>query len=143
MGWGLEALKESASTRRGKAETKELPLLYPPFSFLWERKGFLLTVCLQLRAKQSRASPSFTSRFALVTVGGRPSPKPSLTPLHVISCCAMRSFIRRYRATNFKFTFLGCGSRWVKFANLAKFDFKFERKTIRRSIFLLRYARSF
>ncbi|EEF12716.1 hypothetical protein CAMRE0001_3265 [Campylobacter rectus RM3267] len=37
-----------------------------------------------------------------------------------------------------------CGSRCVKFeAEIYKFDFKFERKTIRRSIFLLRCARSF
>ncbi|UEB48345.1 hypothetical protein [Campylobacter rectus] len=35
---------------------------------------------------------------------------------------------------NFKFEFSRCGSRWVKFANLAKFDFKFERKESRRSI---------
>ena len=41
----------------------------------------------------------------------------------------------------FKFTFSRCGSRCVKFevkfTNLAKFDFKFERKKLRRSIFSL------
>ena len=38
------ALKESASTRRGNAEAKELPFISAfLFSFLWERKGVLLT----------------------------------------------------------------------------------------------------
>ena len=49
----------------------------------------------------------------------------------------MRSFIWCYRTANFKFEFSRCRSRWVKFANLAKFDFKFERKESRRSIFVL------
>ena len=45
----------------------------------------------------------------------------------------------------FKFAFLGCGSRWVKFeAEIYKFDFEFKYKTIKRkswddfSSFLLR-----
>ncbi len=65
--------------------------------FLGRRKGFLLTVCLQLRAKRSqahratvanvvklsRAPFSFASCYALATTEGRPSPKPSPAPLHV------------------------------------------------------------
>jgi len=47
-GKGLEL--RSALQLRGKAEAKELP-----FSFFRERKGILLTVCLQVRAKQSQA----------------------------------------------------------------------------------------
>ena len=39
---------------------------------------------------------------------------------------------------NFKFTFLRCGSRWVKFANLAKFDFEFECKKIKAQYFCSR-----
>ena len=113
-----------------QSRSKRAPLLYPPFSFLWERKGFLLTVCLQLRAKRSRASPSFTSRFALVTVRDRPSPKPSPTPLHVISCCAMRRFIWRYRVARFKFT---AELNLVPSSGRSR-RLKFERKMIRRSI---------
>lgn len=41
------------------------------------------------------------------------SPKPSPTPLHVISCCAVRRF---------KFAFSRCGSRRVKFES--KFEYK-------------------
>ena len=49
-----------------RSEAKELPFMSA--FFLWERKGYYLR----------SVAPS--------------SPKPSLTPLHVISCCAMRRF---------------------------------------------------
>ena len=70
------------------------------FSFLWERKGFLLTVCLQLLAQRTQ--------------------KPSLIPLHVRCYCAMRRFIWHCRAANLNLTFSGCGSRRLKFTNLSK-----------------------
>ncbi len=50
----------------------------------------------------------------------------------------MRSFIWCYRTANFKFEFLRCGSRWVEFANLAKFDFKFGRKKAKAKYFCSR-----
>ncbi len=66
------------------------------------------------------------------------SPKPSLTPLHVRGCCAMRSFIWCWSAENLNLTFSGCGFGLIKFeAEIYKFIFKFEHKTIRRSIFVL------
>jgi len=66
------------------------------------------------------------------------SPKPSLTPLHVRGCCAMRSFIWCWSAENLNLTFSGCEFGLIKFeAEIYKFDLKFERKTIRRSIFPL------
>ena len=75
---------------------KRASFLYPLFLSLGE-EGILLTVCLQLRAKRSRASPSFASCYALATAEGRPSPKPSSTPLHVRSCCtACRSRFGAY-----------------------------------------------
>ncbi len=103
------------STRRGKAETKELFFVSTFLFFLGGGRGFyfacgsqlradLLTVCFQLRAKRSRASPSFASCYALATAKGRPSPKPSLTPLHVRSCCTACRFIWRCHAANFKFS---------------------------------------
>ena len=113
---GLELCSALQLSKRvqaqGEATPKQKsPLLYPPFSFLWERKGVLLTVCLQLRAKRSRASPSFASCYALATAEGRPSPKPSPTPLHVISCCAMRRLNLALSRRKIKFAFSGCGSR--------------------------------
>ena len=51
------ALKESASTRRGKAEVKELP-----FSFLWERKGVLLTK-RRLFLSQALSNPTARERL--------------------------------------------------------------------------------
>ena len=82
-----------------------------PFSFLRERKGgyYLRSV-----------APS--------------SPKPSPTPLHVRGGDTV---LLTQSVASLNFAFSGCGSRWIKFANLAKFDFKFERKTIRRRIFVL------
>ena len=77
--------------------TQKSPIFISTFSFLWERKGFYLRSCLQLRAKRSRASPSFASCYALATAEGRPSPKPSPAPLHVRSCCtACRSRFGAY-----------------------------------------------
>ena len=113
---GLELRSALQLSKRVQAQGEATPkqkssLLYPPFSFLWERKGVLLTVCLQLRAKRSRASPSFASCYALATAEGRPSPKPSPAPLHVRGCCAMRSFYMCCRTANLKFAFSGCGSR--------------------------------
>ena len=50
----------------------------------------------------------------------------------------MRSFIWCCRTENLNLEFSRCGSRWVKFeAEIYKFDLKFERKTIRRRIFVL------
>ena len=87
----------SALQLRGKAEAKELP-----FSFSWEAEGALLRLWLVTASRPTyEASPSFASCYALATAKSRPSPKPSPTPLHVRCCCAMRSFIRRYRAARF------------------------------------------
>ena len=128
--------KQSAAKHKARQSRSKRALFCIHLSFFlgWQ-KGFLLTVCLQLRAKRSRASPSFASCYALATAKGRPSPMPSPTPLHVRSCCAMRRLIWRCRAENLNLTFSGCGSRLVKFeARICKFDFKFESKMIRRSI---------
>ena len=101
-------------------------------------------------------------RLRLATVKQEPSP----TPLHVLRRGDLspsrneRSGLKLDRAMVanvvklklsrcdsayaphvFKFAFSRCGSRCVKFevkfTNLAKFDFKFERKKLRRSIFSL------
>ena len=103
------ANKVRLSTRRSVAEAKELPF----FLFFGRGRGFYLR----------SVAPS--------------SPKPSLTPLHVRCCYTSCRFIWRCRAENLNLTFSGCGSRLAKFANLTKFDFKFERKTIRCRIFVL------
>ena len=50
----------------------------------------------------------------------------------------MRSFIWCWSAEKLNLTFSGCGFGLIKFeAEIYKFIFKFERKTIRRSIFVL------
>ena len=50
----------------------------------------------------------------------------------------MRSFIWCWSAENLNLTFSGCGSELIKFeAEIYKFDLKFERKKLRRSIFVL------
>ena len=91
------------------------------------------------RGSTYEASPSFTSRFALVTVGDRPSPKPSPTPLHVrcgdiaLLTQSVAGFLVKFEYN--KFGFSRCRSRRVKFkAEICKFIFKFERKKSRRSI---------
>ena len=85
------ALKESASTRRGKAEAKELPFV-STFLFSSGEEGVLLTVCLQLRAKRSRASPL-----------------PLLSPLQ--PHCTFKGCDRAVAPHVFKFAFSRYGSR--------------------------------
>ena len=89
----LAALKESASTRRGKAEAKELPFVSTFLFSSGEEGGYYLR----------SVAPS--------------SPKPSPTPLHVRCCCTTCRFIWHCRAANLNLTFSRCRSRRL---NLSK-----------------------
>ena len=135
-GWGLELRSALQLSKRvqaqGEAKPKQKSSLFVStfLFFLGWRKGFLLTVCLQLRAKRSRASPSFTSRFALVTVWDRPSPMPSPTPLHVrgggMALLYEQSIVNWNQIYIFKVR--------ISVSKICKLDFKFEYKELRRSI---------
>ena len=145
----LNSSKQSAAKHKAKQNRSKRA----PFFFFSGEEGVLLTVCLQLRAKRSRASPSFASCYALATAEGRPAPvclqllaqrrrNPHL-PHCTLEVAALRAGLSGAVAPHvFKFTFSRRESRWVKFANLAKFDFKFEHKTIRRSIFSFYFAQA-
>ena len=105
----------------------------PAYLFSLGEEGALLRPRLVTASRPIyEASPSFASCYALATAEGRPSPKPSLTH------CTFKGCDSAYAPHVFKFTFLRCGSRWVKFkVEIYKFDFKFRHKAIRRSIFSL------
>ena len=98
------------STRRGKAEAKEPPFVSAFLFFLGGGRGFYLR----------SVAPS--------------APKPPLTPLHVRGCCTTCRLNLTLSRHKFKFSIFEVR---VSANKICKFDFKFERKTIRRSIFVL------
>ena len=144
----LAALKECVlavanevrlSTRRGKAEAKELPFV-STFLFssgeervlLTKRRLPLLRLCLAT-AKQTRPR--------LLAAASAATQKPPPSPLHVRGCCAMRSFIWRLRATNLNLSFSRCGSRRLKFANLtSNLSVKNQGEVFYRNILLRKNA---
>ncbi|WP_185714515.1 hypothetical protein [Campylobacter rectus] len=99
---------------------------YVHFSlFLWERKGFTSPTARSFWGSSYERSGLKLDRAMVANV----------VKLKLSRCDSA------YVPHVFKFTFSRCGSRCVKFevkfTNLAKFDFKFERKKLRRSIFSL------
>ena len=145
MGWGLEwrsasssqrecvltvANKVQLSTRRGKAETKELFFVSTFLFFLGGGRGFYLRsvafLCVVLCTRNCQRQ----TRPRLLAAASAATQKPPPTPLHVRGCCAMRRFIWRYRVARFKFT---AELNLVPSSGRSR-RLKFERKMIRRSV---------
>ena len=112
----LAALKESASTRRGKAEAKELPFVSAFLFFLGGGRGFYLRsvafLCVVLRTRNCR-------RQTLSQTLSNP------TAREMWRHCFARAKRRKFKICVFRVR--------VSVAQICKF----ERKKLRRSIFVI------
>ena len=101
----LAALKESASTRRGKAEARELPFVSAFLFSLGGGRGFYLR-SVAPSATKPPTNPTARERWR--------------------HCFALQAKRREFKFSIFRVL--------VSASQIYKFNVKFERKTIRRSI---------